>query len=310
MASAAAPVPAGSEIPHIWGDDKPAPTEVYFLTPIANVPSIMQHGILSNKRAEKLEHVDISNQRVQDLREDKMVPNPDRDALGKQALDIHRCANLYLRAHNAMMNVRVEDRDNEDGRIKGTDHRHELCVLRIDAHLLTRGEVVISSRNAARGDATFSPARDFRFTPQSAQWSRENSYAKDFYDKKAVQQAEVLVPYKVDPSFIRGAYVAHGVALAALQAALPFPSPISINLYPGLFFIGPRLTVINPIGALMNRDHPNLQFGLPTSSESEGDENDVEMAAGTAPPAPSAAAEESPDDAAPDTPTIPPAGES
>ncbi len=272
---------AGPAVPSIWGDNLPPPSELYFITPIANVPTILQQGILSKKRATLLNPVDISAQEIQDRRDGKVVLNPDRDAAGKKALDIHRCANLYMRAHNAMMYVRKDKGDT-------------LCVLRVDAHILSRQEVVATNMNAAKNEAHFSQARDFSFSPESARLHRE-PLGYVFEDKnnnrlmekrKAVRQAEVLVPYKLHPSFIRGAYVANNVALAALQAALPNPAPIPIDIHPSLFFSQhtPAPRGYNPLRninaqPLDNQDYSDLDYALATSSDSEGSdgESDVEM---------------------------------
>jgi hypothetical protein len=42
-----------------------------YITAIANVESILEHGILSHQRASRLKHVDISMSSVQDIRAKK-----------------------------------------------------------------------------------------------------------------------------------------------------------------------------------------------------------------------------------------------
>jgi ssDNA thymidine ADP-ribosyltransferase, DarT len=49
--------------------------ELHFITPIANLPSILQHGILSHDRAEKVPHQSVANMEVQDRRASRRVPN-------------------------------------------------------------------------------------------------------------------------------------------------------------------------------------------------------------------------------------------
>jgi hypothetical protein len=49
--------------------------ELGYIVPIATVPSILQHGILSNRRAERIVHDSIALQDVQDLRAKVKVPN-------------------------------------------------------------------------------------------------------------------------------------------------------------------------------------------------------------------------------------------
>ena len=43
-------------------------TELHFITPIVNVQSIVQHGILSHNRAQQLFHISVAMPGVQDRR--------------------------------------------------------------------------------------------------------------------------------------------------------------------------------------------------------------------------------------------------
>ncbi len=61
--------------------------ELGYIVPIATVPSILQRGILSHRRAEKVVHESIALQKVQDLRAEVNVPN------GRA---LHEYANLYI----------------------------------------------------------------------------------------------------------------------------------------------------------------------------------------------------------------------
>src|SRR5215204_2118828 len=112
--------------------------ELHCIAPMANVPSIVRHGILCHARAEPFEHVSIADPDVQARRAGKSVPN---------GLPLHRYANLYIDARNVMMYVRK--------------HRHlDLCVVRVSTDVLDLPRVVISDRNPASGWARFgsSPA--------------------------------------------------------------------------------------------------------------------------------------------------------
>lgn len=156
--------------------------ELHYIAPMANVPSIVRDGILSHQRARARSHVSVANSDVQAIRARKTVPNGQR---------LHEYANLYIDARNAMMYVLKE--------------RHlDLCVLRVSTDVLDLRGVVIADRNAA-GMARFRPSpsglteidKDLVF----AEWWNQN------WDAKQVRCAEVLVPNKVAPSFLNGAYV-------------------------------------------------------------------------------------------------------
>ncbi|NMA20497.1 MAG: DUF4433 domain-containing protein [Lentisphaerae bacterium] len=78
--------------------------------PIANIASVMAHGILSHNEAAQLNHADISLADVQERRERKSVPG---------GLLLHEYANLYFCARNPMMYRRQNERE-------------RLCVLLVD----------------------------------------------------------------------------------------------------------------------------------------------------------------------------------
>ena len=52
----------------------PRVTELHCIMPMANIGSVMSHGILSYDRAAKLEHHSVAMQPVQDKRDQKQVP--------------------------------------------------------------------------------------------------------------------------------------------------------------------------------------------------------------------------------------------
>ena len=62
-------------------------TELHYITPIANVASILEHGIASHNRAEKLQHDSIAMPEIQDKRKSVVVPN---------GLGLHDYVNLYI----------------------------------------------------------------------------------------------------------------------------------------------------------------------------------------------------------------------
>ena len=62
--------------------------ELHYITPTANVPSILKRGILSNKGAGKIPHQSVAMEEVQSRRAPKIVPG---------GLPLHDYVNLYQR---------------------------------------------------------------------------------------------------------------------------------------------------------------------------------------------------------------------
>ena len=178
----------------------PRVTELHCIMPIANIGSVMTHGILSYERAAKLAHHSVALQPVQERRDQKQVPG---------GLKLHQYANLYFHARNPMLYKRLAE-------------AKELCVLRVSTEVLTLQGVVITDQNAASNYVRFLAPTQW----QQLQW--DDIFAMDWnhpedqiagWRHKSRECAEVLVPHAVEPQFLSGAYVIDDAASARLRAA-------------------------------------------------------------------------------------------
>ncbi len=162
--------------------------ELHYITPIGNVASICRIGILSHRGAVKISHESVAMDEIQDRRAKVVVPG------GRK---LHDYVNLYLCARNPMLYKR--------------QNRHaELCVLRISPKVLDLQSVVIADGNASSDYVRFAQA------PAGLSIvSRELTFAEWWTDPDPIQRlrrkvwkcAEVLIPDRVDPEFLVGAYV-------------------------------------------------------------------------------------------------------
>ena len=173
--------------------------ELHYITPVENVPSILAHGILAHNLAAMLAHRSVADEQVQGRRREKAVP-------GGRCL--HEYVNLYICARNPML-----------FRLHG-DHVR-LCVLRVSPEVLDLPGAVIADGNAASGYTSFRPApAGLSFVDRDAvfaeRWTEGNQI--EVWEKTRVKCAEVLVPVRVDPRWVVGAYVSGGVARDALCA--------------------------------------------------------------------------------------------
>lgn len=103
--------------------------ELYYITAIDNMKSIMEGGILCHRLAERLSHCSIADNNVQDRRKNKRIPGTNKI--------LHDFANLYFDAHNPMLS-RLREKNNS------------ICVLRINSDVFDLPGVIVSDRNAAR----------------------------------------------------------------------------------------------------------------------------------------------------------------
>ena len=192
----------------------PRVTELHCIMPMVNIASVITHGILSYELAAELPHGSVAMQPVKDRRDQKQVPG---------GLRLHQYANLYFHARNPMLYKRLGESS-------------ALCALRVSIDVLQNQGTVITDCNAASDYVRF-------LAP--SQWGLMNFddiYALDwrhpdnpprYYQHRSRKCAEVLVPRRVEPRFLLGAYVVDATAQGRL-AALGFALPVSLD--PVLFF--------------------------------------------------------------------------
>jgi hypothetical protein len=187
--------------------------ELHCIMPMDNLPSVLQHGILSYERAAALLHRSVAIPEVQERRDQRQVPG---------GLRLHQYANLYFHARNPML-------------FKRLDQAAVLCVMRVDRDVMQLPGVVLSDQNAASDYARF------RAFAQIGEIDMDRVYAADwrhqdritYYRQKAAKCAEVLVPERVEPRFLIGAHVVDTAARDRLSA-LGFSLPVEITS--SLFF--------------------------------------------------------------------------
>lgn len=191
--------------------------ELHYIAPIANVPSILQRGILSHDGASRLGARSITDPEVQAIRADKSIHFSSGDVRR-----LHSYANLYFNARNPMMYRRQ-------------DLRNSICVLRVSHSVLDLDGVLVSDMNLARqAQVAFMPDgldlvdSDMVF----AEWWTHRLW-HDTHRHRGIMCAEALVPDVVDPAYILGAYTSGPTSTATLRALVP---QLRIIEHPFLYF--------------------------------------------------------------------------
>jgi len=189
-------------------------TELHNIQAILNLPSILTHGLLSHRRASRILHSSIAMSKVQQRRAQINVPG------GRK---LHEYANLYFDARNPMMFVRKQ--------LHGS-----LCVLRISPDVLDLPDVVVTDRNASSGYCRFAAAPNgLNIVRQDLVYAEDWTHSDqiEYRQRKSIRCAEVLIPDRVDITFVTGIYVSSTGSVQAVQAAAP-SIPVTVNPY--LFF--------------------------------------------------------------------------
>lgn len=154
---------------------------LYSIMPIDNIPSIMKYGILCHREAQSVKHQSVALENVQEKREQKRVCG---------GLPLHQYANLYFNPRNPMM-------------FYVQKHGDGVCILAINPEIMNQDGCVISDMNAAKSEVRFHEPDALN------ELNFEQIFAEFWKDEftKAQECAEVLVPYRVDFSYVMGALV-------------------------------------------------------------------------------------------------------
>jgi len=184
--------------------------ELGYIVPIASVPSILQRGILSHRRAERVAHESIALQGVQDLRAKVNVP---------RGRALHEYANLYICPRNPMLLTKREIHE-------------QICVLRVSPGVLDIPNVVITDSNAGSRYVHFRPAPDGLAIVDRertfARWWAHPGDVREKYRHSIQKCAEVLVPDVVPVPYVTGAYVSCGLSEQNLRRIAP-SLPITVD---------------------------------------------------------------------------------
>lgn len=244
--------------------------ELYYITDIDNVASILDKGILSHNNAQNIPHKDISSKKIQALRQGKVissgVPNEPKSPLWSFVC-------LFAQPHNAMMYVSRE--------------KH-ICVLRIDKNILSEENVLISDRNASCRYAKFTQAKNWTLTDKTAQclYSRYSlpcsTTAIDTNDYKSIRQLEILCPKTIAKHYILGFFTKQKEDMQELLNILKeklISLPISINA--NIFFLGKSLKLKTFTPIVTNTLDDSTQEQVNTSENANADEAPIIDAFGT-----------------------------
>jgi len=159
----------------------------------------MERGLLSNHRAKALKPVSLAMTEVQDLRARKRVPG---------GLRLHEYVNLYVCARNPMLYKRL-------------GHRHDACVLSVSPDVLDIDGVVVTDQNAASKYVRYGSGssglaivdRDLTFAEY---WTDDDPVTQ--FRRSSAKCAEVLVPNRIQSTFIQAAYVCSSVPRGKIEA--------------------------------------------------------------------------------------------
>jgi hypothetical protein len=207
---------------------------LYYITHIENVRSILSHGILSH---EEITERGLDSTAIYDIdivARRSNIATPDGRTLWS-------FANLYLQPRNPMLyRVALE---------RGVD---KLAVVAVKSKVLGRSDVMFANGNAAHRGTTIVPApgreqfiREIADIHSLTWWSAEDG------SKRRIM-AECLVPRLVDSSLIDAVYVANPSVAEELQRTVGRAVPVIAE--PRMFFEPTQAIEVTPTLSLVVGD--------------------------------------------------------
>lgn len=220
--------------------------EFHYITPLENLTSILEMGILSHNLAEGVKAGDVSMSSVQRLRAHKLIPG---ELTGGVSKTVHDFANVYFNAQNPML-------------FKLKDTSSNLCVLRIRKEALDLPDAIVADRNAATDEVQFFKAAEgthrlalnVLFGPF---WTSKFETPEENKRRGQLRCAELLVPGRIHPSYIGGLYVGSLETKKKVESLFSSTCPVSISIQP-TFFFDRRPNLQSSLLSLSNTQYPSL----------------------------------------------------
>lgn len=192
--------------------------ELYYITHVKNLKSILENGILSHCKIEQsgIDFARIYNKDVVCRRQAIKVPD---------GRSLWNFANLYFQARNPMLFTVVRNNPLD-----------EIAVIGVDRKILDRQDIYISTGNAAHSQSDIRPISEKKEILPNIMKEIGRSYWNEVDGSKRTIMAECLVPELVPPEYIRSIYFADYKTKYRVQESLGNPAQVSFMYVPGMFF--------------------------------------------------------------------------
>jgi len=154
---------------------------LFYLTALENLESILQHGILCRDFARQHIKVDISSDRVQRGRMDNFP-------------EVHKYVPLYFAPNTPMLYVCASLKRN---------NMESVILLKISSEIVNFGEVYFSDGKTANGANLYTDPDDLT---KSGWEIINNPYPAYSEDWTHARSSEIFVPEECDSSYIQGVY--------------------------------------------------------------------------------------------------------
>jgi len=209
--------------------------ELYYITHVNNIPSILRRGILSHAQvaAEKIDYTRVYDEGIVQNRKSILTPG------GKSLWEF---ANVYFQPRNPML-YRVKHEKSVDN----------IVVLAVKADILNRSDIFISTGNAANY-ATEILLREegMKRLPEMKKYINKTWWTEEMGTKRKIM-AECLVPDRIPPEMIQSVYVANHTVAETVKQHIG-RRKLSIIPEPNMFFLPSRQIRLTPNLSIVEGD--------------------------------------------------------
>lgn len=192
------------------------PKQLFYITHIENINSILSKGILSHQYIEEnnIPYIPIYDASIVSNRKERLTP---------AGQSLWHYANLYFQPRNPMLYRVVSEKSAEN-----------IAVIGVVFNVISQRNVFVSDGNAASHASHIYPAgehlkilRDLKQVLNSEWWTDEDG-------SKRKIMAECLMPERVTPDCIKTIYVADSDTAKRIKSKLSFDVPVIPE--PKMFF--------------------------------------------------------------------------
>ena len=211
--------------------------ELFYITHVKNLDSILEKGILSHNRVKELgiQSETIHNKDVVSRREAIIVP--------KDGRSLWSFANLYFQVRNPMLFTVIRNRPVD-----------EIAVVGVDKSILDRDDIFLTTGNAASSQTEIVPVSQKRKVLPDILKKIDRVYWNELDGSKREMMAECLVPELVPAKYIRSLYFGDYKAKYRVQKSLNNPTNVPLIYIPAIFFQPTRSRGITPLLSVVDGD--------------------------------------------------------
>ena len=213
--------------------------ELYYITHINNIPSILSKGIFSHERIdeENINYAEIYDSDIVSERKDIKV---------SEDKSLWSFANLYFNPRNPMLFRVICERP-----------VNNIAVLGVDRSILNREDGYITTGNAAYKQTKILPIKKARKRLTKIFSETDRVYWRENDGSKRKIMAECLVPDSIHPDYIKSIYAPNHTTRLKVQELLQTVSAsngLPVISQPGMFFQPSREIPITDLLSVLEGD--------------------------------------------------------